>query len=519
MTAVLSPPLVFQGLTKSGQPLVGGMLFTYVAGTSTPQPTYTDSTQTTPNTNPVILDASGQASVWLDVNLTYKLVLNDANNNLIDQADQVKGGINATQIAQVIWPLTPAESEAFITPTSFAFETQPYDIRRYGALLNGTTDDTQAVTNAIAVAAQPVGGSQGSAIKVTEGIVPISSMVNLPNRVRVLGNNKRGSYFQAVPTFSGPAVFNAKNGTQSMFDSTLENCTVDANSTGGCVLSDAWQDDCGTRGALLINFTTYGIKFQNGFGGADVCRIIDTEIFGGVVAGSVGIDLTTPLGSVAGFRVHLDEVVFAGGANQLAAGISCKGNSITAQTAHSENCVTGFLLDGAGFITLIDCDGAGGTSITNTLVTIAPTFTGSLVMINCRRNGSTNFIVDNRSGGYGTITYDIPFFVLNPADPNVAAKGLPFASAWCVFDGTLAGTNAPTAGYNVVSVTRTGTGRYTILLQRPMLSGSASVNPCANTANATWSKTLVGTTSVQIAQNVAGTATDSNEICVSIFGG
>lgn len=36
------------------------------------------------------------------------------------------------------------------------------------------------------------------------------------------------------------------------------------------------------------------------------------------------------------------------------------------------------------------------------------------------------------------------------------------ARAWCVFDGTLAGTNAPTAGGNVTSVTRNGAGDYTI---------------------------------------------------------
>ena len=34
--------------------------------------------------------------------------------------------------------------------------------------------------------------------------------------------------------------------------------------------------------------------------------------------------------------------------------------------------------------------------------------------------------------------------------------------AWCNFDGTLTGTNAPRAGGNVTSVTRNGVGDYTI---------------------------------------------------------
>jgi hypothetical protein len=40
-------------------------VFTYAAGTTTPQATYTDNTGTTQNTNPVILDAGGRASIWL----------------------------------------------------------------------------------------------------------------------------------------------------------------------------------------------------------------------------------------------------------------------------------------------------------------------------------------------------------------------------------------------------------------------------------------------------------------------
>lgn len=36
------------------------------------------------------------------------------------------------------------------------------------------------------------------------------------------------------------------------------------------------------------------------------------------------------------------------------------------------------------------------------------------------------------------------------------------AKAWCYFDGTVVGTNAPTAGYNVTSVTRNANGDYTI---------------------------------------------------------
>jgi hypothetical protein len=51
------------------------------------------------------------------------------------------------------------------------------------------------------------------------------------------------------------------------------------------------------------------------------------------------------------------------------------------------------------------------------------------------------------------------------------------AKFWCTFDGTLAGTNAPTSGYNVVSVTRSTAGEYIINYITPFTSAEYSVLP------------------------------------------
>jgi len=63
--ASLSPTPKLQFFGTDGLPLVGGKLYTYQAGTTTPIATYTDYTGVTLNTNPVILDSAGQANVWL----------------------------------------------------------------------------------------------------------------------------------------------------------------------------------------------------------------------------------------------------------------------------------------------------------------------------------------------------------------------------------------------------------------------------------------------------------------------
>jgi hypothetical protein len=67
---------------STGLALVGGKLFTYAAGTTTPQATYANAALTVANTNPIILDANGEASIYVGP-LAYKFVLQDATGAAI----------------------------------------------------------------------------------------------------------------------------------------------------------------------------------------------------------------------------------------------------------------------------------------------------------------------------------------------------------------------------------------------------------------------------------------------------
>lgn len=88
---ILAPLIRQRYLTNAGLPLAGGLLYTYAAGTTTPQATYTDYTGGTPNANPVVLDSSGYADVWLDPTLSYKFVLKDSAGNTLWTEDNVSG--------------------------------------------------------------------------------------------------------------------------------------------------------------------------------------------------------------------------------------------------------------------------------------------------------------------------------------------------------------------------------------------------------------------------------------------
>ena len=88
-TTQIAPILIQSFRDSNGNPLAGGSLYTYTAGTSTPQATYIDQTGNTANANPVVLNSRGEAPVWLTIGQTYKFVLYDAFSTLIYSVDQV----------------------------------------------------------------------------------------------------------------------------------------------------------------------------------------------------------------------------------------------------------------------------------------------------------------------------------------------------------------------------------------------------------------------------------------------
>lgn len=96
MAVLLSPVggVAAQFFTNAGVPLSGGKIYTYAAGTSTPQATYTTGVGNIQHSNPIVLDAAGRVptgEIWLTDGLSYKFVLKDANDVLIATYDNIVG--------------------------------------------------------------------------------------------------------------------------------------------------------------------------------------------------------------------------------------------------------------------------------------------------------------------------------------------------------------------------------------------------------------------------------------------
>lgn len=79
-----------QLFTNLGAVGAGWKIATYATGTSTPLATYSDTSLTTPNTNPVVADSAGRLGpMFVSSSNLYKAVLLDENDVVIQTADPV----------------------------------------------------------------------------------------------------------------------------------------------------------------------------------------------------------------------------------------------------------------------------------------------------------------------------------------------------------------------------------------------------------------------------------------------
>jgi hypothetical protein len=87
-----------QFFDNNGNPLSGGKLYSYAAGTTTPQATYTSVSGATPHTNPIILDSAGRVAtgeIWVTDSQSYKFVLATSSDVVLGSWDNIFGNGDA----------------------------------------------------------------------------------------------------------------------------------------------------------------------------------------------------------------------------------------------------------------------------------------------------------------------------------------------------------------------------------------------------------------------------------------
>jgi hypothetical protein len=120
MAYFLAPIVNDQQVDSNGAPLSGGSIYTYLAGTSSPYPTYTDNTGLTPQANPIVLNSLGLPSspIWLTGSIAYKFTIRDALGVLQRTIDNISG-INDANVSLSQW-ITFGSAPTYISATSFS---------------------------------------------------------------------------------------------------------------------------------------------------------------------------------------------------------------------------------------------------------------------------------------------------------------------------------------------------------------------------------------------------------------
>jgi len=214
----------------NGKPLVGGKVFNYVVATTIPKNTYQDSAQTTPNANPVILDARGQCSMYGSG--SYRQVLKDSADNLI--WDQVIIDLAQTVNDNLIQFQADLASQSDVSKganlvgflqagigavgqTLLTKARNVVTAEDFGCVGDGVTDDTANMQKAL----NAMGLLRGGAVLCRKRYLINSANLTLPENVRMVGTwNPAG---------------------QNPFETTVQvhdlSCTIIMNTTYSIVLS------------------------------------------------------------------------------------------------------------------------------------------------------------------------------------------------------------------------------------------------------------------------------------------
>lgn len=109
----------YQFFDSNGDPLNGGLLYTYTAGTTNAKATYQDSAGSTVHSNPIVLDSAGRlpADVFGTTG-AYKLVLKTSSGSTVWTRDNITG-INDTATATISEWLDSGLTPTYVGATSF----------------------------------------------------------------------------------------------------------------------------------------------------------------------------------------------------------------------------------------------------------------------------------------------------------------------------------------------------------------------------------------------------------------
>jgi hypothetical protein len=246
-----------QFFNDSGVILSGGKLYSYAAGTTTPQATYTSASGSTAHTNPIILNSAGRVAtgeIWLTAGSNYKFALYTSADVLITTWDNITG-INGTGITSNASNVTydPAGTGAVATTVQAKLR-QTINVKDFGAVGNGTTDDSTAIQAALDFL------TNGGVVYFPNGVYKLTASglrVKYDN-ITISGYGATLYFPNALPTFADCSSWNGLGGGAAI--TVAKPNSVQPDPAPG-VLADPGIPVQAAANLITQNFRCFGLRF------------------------------------------------------------------------------------------------------------------------------------------------------------------------------------------------------------------------------------------------------------------
>lgn len=280
----------WQFFDDNGDPLSGGKIYTYAAGTTTPLATYTSRDGLTPNANPIILDAAGRTpqEIWSTEGLLYKYVVKTSADVLIRSWDNIGGSVVSSDFAQDLANTTnnakgdalvgfrQSNSAGFLTGSVGRTVNSKFQeivsVLDFGADPTGVADSSAAFQAAID-AVKPTGygifPQTGGLVNVPVGTYLIDSTVNVYSGV-VINGTGIGSVIRSGPSLTNAVFYLTSEagglyfiwgGIQNLKIQTVADIFTPVSTTIWAILSNPSYKVLQSEFKNILLWVRYGIKF------------------------------------------------------------------------------------------------------------------------------------------------------------------------------------------------------------------------------------------------------------------
>ena len=326
MSGSLIPNAKQQFLDANGNPLAGGFVYYYIPSTTTFKNTYQNAALTILNTNPIILDSAGECIAY-GVG-SFRQIVTDVNGNLIWDQPTISLVTNDASNVTYTPPFTNSVSEILTAKLS-----ETVSVSDFGAVGNGTTDDTTAIQNALNSGIKQITFVPGKTYLINGGLTCSTAGVNIIATGATI-KLKNNAASLSMLTLTGA-------------NSTVNGGTWDGNKDSGNSTGDTSAsfnvrmaaDYCTVKNITSINTWGMSIKGFGNFMSALNNNIKNTGIYGIFFDGSTSVShygnkaigniIDMSNGIISGGQNQGQGILFTAGSGQNQIDWELSGNNIT----------------------------------------------------------------------------------------------------------------------------------------------------------------------------------------------